>query len=129
MDRSTPKGQWIDLWRHLRRTGGKYMIRGLERDDPYIEKQRIIDAIAKYECDGRVLLCDRFMDCDCASSTSSREIPANYYAYIRAVEDIYSAAEGPGTTWLDYPGNIPESDFRDHALEAYEDGHPHVVYT
>jgi hypothetical protein len=121
---NTPREYWYAFWRRIRQAGAAHRYRG---DDPFIEKQRIIDAIAKYEQNGVVRLCDRFMDCDHAVSTSSRVIKANYYSYIRYLDLIYDGVEGPGTTWLDYPGNIPERNSRDLALEAFEDGHPHTV--
>jgi hypothetical protein len=46
------------------------------------------------------------------------------------VENFYSGLEGYGNIVFSEP-NEEDEDFsqsRDLALEAYEDGHPHVVY-
>lgn len=126
-NRNLARDQWYEFWRKLRKAGRSYDWIG-HPSDPLAAKQKVIDAIRKYQVDGKVRLCDRFMDCDCAQSTSWRDIPATYVHYEREVDEIYAWAEGPGTTWLESPATKPPAaEFRDLALEAFEDGHPHSV--
>jgi len=121
LGRGLKRSDWYNLWRVWRKH------HTTSQGCSYTEKLCVIEQIRKYEVDGKVRLCDRFMDCDHAVSTGSRLIPANYYAFTRVVNDIYDWAEGPGGCWLDYPEKVPERDGRDLLLEAYEDGHPHSV--
>jgi hypothetical protein len=44
------------------------------------------------------------------------------------IDSIYEGAEGPGSIWLSMPEDKVAPEFRDLALEAFEDGHPHIVY-
>lgn len=113
--------QWYRIWQRAR-----YWEKPV---DPLEAKQEIIDSINNHSHNGVVRLCSRFMDCDCSIATDYTEIPATYYSYVRHVEELYRDAEGPGSVWLDHPnGPRPDRGYRDLALEAFEDGHPHVVW-
>lgn len=46
----------------------------------------------------------------------------------RAIDAVYEGAEGRVSWWLTSPADVPERDERDHALEAFEEGHAHVIY-
>jgi len=115
---------WYAFWRKCRMNGYDFIS---QPGDALADKQAFIDEIKKYAVDGKVRLCERFMDCDHAISTSSSLVPANLYAVTKVIDDIYDNAEGTGSTWLDFPANKPEADSRDLALEAFEDGHPHSI--
>lgn len=70
------------------------------------------------------------MDCDCASSDSIRLYPAHAVRRIeREIDRLYECAEGPVRWHLCEPEKAAgfKSTRRDHALEAFEDGHPHYV--
>jgi len=124
--RELSRNQWYSFWSSLRKSGAGYNM--AQPNDPLAAKQSIIDALSKYSVNNQVRLCDRFMDCDHAVSTGSRLIPATYVHYEAVLQDIYDNAEGPGTTWLESPATEPPSaEFRDLALEAFEDGHPHSI--
>lgn len=121
--RDLPRAEWYKAWRIIRKYHGN------PSADSYTEKQSVIEQINKYAIDGKVRLCSRFMDCDCAISTTSSLIPANWYAVDRAMNEEYGNAEGRGSCWIESPEvDPPSANFRDLALEAHENGHPHVVY-
>ena len=119
--RTLSRDNWYKFWRLIRSHSE------ITRDDAFTAKVIMLDAIRKYEVDGKVRLCDRFMDCDCAIGTNSRVLPANYYIVVRRMDEIHNGAEGPGNCWLTWPDNPPFSDNRDLALEAHENGHPHSI--
>ncbi len=113
---------WYLFWRVWRKH------HTTSRGCSYADKVIRVEAIRKYEQHGQVRVCARFMDCDCASSTVSRRVPANYYAVIREMDDHYDNAEGTGGCWITYPDDLPPPEHRDYALEAFEDGHPHSIH-
>lgn len=69
------------------------------------------------------------MDCDSVRFTSAHRASCGM-SYIRQLEDIYSRAEGPTfhsrISRSDY--NEFQSEWRDLGSEAFEDGHPHIIY-
>lgn len=82
---------------------------------------------------GRVAVCRSGMDCDCTKYFDVRitEAPASIVAWLRDHERHCEWLDGPESTWFDRPSNFVEGDChesRDLILEAFEDGHPHVVY-
>jgi len=69
------------------------------------------------------------MDCDCVQYHYERNIPApTVIAFERDRDSMYEWADGPCNLGIGEPVDEPENHSRDLALEAYEDGHPHVVY-
>ena len=99
-----------------------------EVNDPLADRARLAGRIALHAQDGEVLLVVRQMDCDCAEWTSASVLPASVLVVQRAIDATYDNAEGRVSWWLASPDEHIERDERDHALEAYEEGHPHVVY-
>jgi len=81
---------------------------------------------------GRIRVWTQSVDCDMAQRTTQSTIPT-YKSVMEmwlVVENFYSGLEGYGNIVFSEP-NEEDEDFsqsRDLALEAYEDGHPHVVY-
>jgi len=75
-----------------------------------------------------VALCKWERDCDCVEGTSMRLVEATVAALDEAVERDYDWAEGPVRHWIQRPSDAFESEFHDRALEAFEDGHAHVIY-
>ncbi len=120
--RTMDRPLWYKHWRTIRQ-----VLRPSSADS-FVEKEATLEQIRKHEQHGHIRLCDRFMDCDCATSTCSRLIKANYYLVVKAMNDIYDNAEGIGGVWITYPSDRPEPDHRDYALEAHEDGHPHSIH-
>jgi hypothetical protein len=80
---------------------------------------------------GRVALCRSGMDCDCVTYTDARVIPApvSVVAWLREFDQHCEWLDGPESTWFDKPSRVTEGhESRDLVLEAYEDGHPHVIH-
>ena len=69
------------------------------------------------------------MDCDCSRWDDRVAIlPAVPTVVSRWVDRYHDGAEGPQWTRISRPSRAPKkSTSRDLALEAFEDGHPHVV--
>lgn len=72
------------------------------------------------------------MDCDCSQYHRESIRPAfnSVHEYKNWLDEEYEYAEGPHHVHLVHPSKIDKSRnaSRDLALEAFEDGHPHVVY-
>jgi len=69
-------------------------------------------------------------DCDmCKSTTAPFLTKANALDWEQVINRLWESAEGPVWYWLMSAADAAEAEgsFRDLALEAYEDGHPHYV--
>lgn len=80
---------------------------------------------------GQIAIVTSGMDCDCSAWTGSVSyVPATVAAVDEWLEDFYGNAEGPQGHYLAAPSvaRRVQRTSRDLALEAYEDGHPHVVH-
>lgn len=75
-----------------------------------------------------VLLCSWSRDCDMCESTSSRLVSADLAVIDDIITNDYEWAEGPMNHWIQKPSDFFEPSFRDRAMEAYEDGHQHIIY-
>ena len=92
------------------------------------ERALLDDLIEKHRRpDGTVLVSESGMDCDCVSySGRMHTIEASRAAYYELLDSLGEWADGPFTLQI---VSEPESyQCRDLAMEAYEDGHPQVVY-
>jgi hypothetical protein len=79
--------------------------------------------------EGQVCRYEWGMDCDCVSYSYERNIPApTVMAFVRERDSMYEWADGPCNLGIGKPVEEPYSHSRDLAMEAYENGHPHVVY-
>ena len=98
--------------------------------DKLVERQERNDYVQRFAENGRVVLEVWQMDCDCSSWTSYGECLASAIAVEAEMDKVYQYAEGPVRFTLIKPSDRPDQppEPRDHALEAFEDGHPHVVY-
>ncbi len=67
-------------------------------------------------------------DCDMCEGTTRRLVEAKVSAVERAMDRDFEWAEGPVRHWIQRPSDAFEAESRDRALEAFEDGHPHVIY-
>ena len=83
---------------------------------------------AEKAVDGKISVHNKGMDCDCASwyRVSNMDVPS-VFAEQRALESAYEWADGPLHIWYDSPTE-EYSESRDLALEAFEEGHAHVIY-
>lgn len=67
-------------------------------------------------------------DCDWSRATYTHVMPALPRAVLLYVDKLVEDAEGP-THWdLCRPSDAQPRTSRDLALEAFEDGHPHVIH-
>lgn len=87
--------------------------------------------VADFAENGQVAVVEGGMDCDCVQYDGHvHTFSSNITEFWKAIDQMYYSAEGP-IHW--YVARISEtkdvcSTSRDLAFEAYEDGHPHVVY-
>lgn len=67
------------------------------------------------------------MDCDCVKYDGSEQLlkPTVVEAW-RRIESFYEAAEGPCWCWFSEPVE-DHYESHDRALEAFEEGHPHMI--
>jgi len=82
---------------------------------------------------GMVAICRSGMDCDCTQYSSVRivPVPVSIVAWLREEDEHNNWLDGPESMWLDKPSNHDNEESyasADRAMEAYEDGHPSVVY-
>lgn len=104
----------------------------------YRAQQELNDATFSFGClqqllrDGKCYLSRFERDCDMMQSFSVRQCNSLESA-IRYRDSVYEGAEGPCSvrplTREEYDEAKPCEETRDLALEAHEDGHPHVIYT
>jgi len=126
LDRDLSRLEWTLFYRVFRKHGQ----RGSILDDSELgERERIAASIARMSIDGRIGVVESGMDCDCVRYCHGR-IHSGLTAirFQRLRDDTYAWADGPCCVSLCEPDQMPESYSRDLALEAFEDGHPHVVY-
>lgn len=114
--------------------GGKFenyrAVRNLSRVHHSINRRaavrRAIDSVA---VGGRVASVRSGMDCDCTQyfRKVTIDVPESLMKWQRDEDHHQSYLDGPESQWWEAPG---EDEFRsaDRALEAYENGHPSVVY-
>lgn len=84
------------------------------------------------ECDrgdGQMYVCESGRDCDGVEYLRGRYlIAASYEAYMHELDRIGKWADGPFHLSILRPDEQVEPYSRDLTLEAFEDGHPHVIY-
>jgi len=71
------------------------------------------------------------MDCDCCTFEYMRQAPPGAFMHERWLADFYNNAEGPQYHYYkptEEAEKYEQPRSRDLILEAYEDGHPHVVH-
>lgn len=96
------------------------------------ENARLRRILDRAQSDGKIGIVVSGMDCDCSSFHRERVYDSfSSVMEIKRFEDkAYEDAEGPLTVSFIHPSKINPSNnaSRDLALEAFEDGHAHVVY-
>ena len=92
---------------------------------------RMSDHINDVAEHGRVVVHIWQMDCDCASWDSFQNLPAHVRCVNDYIDRAYYAAEGQMRVSVIRPSEEPEPEdiprSRDHAMEAFENGHPYSI--
>jgi hypothetical protein len=105
--------------------------RDMFAEDSLMEKMHVARRIAEWAENGKIAVVYGGMDCD-MSRWDNRValIPANVMAYQKWYDGYMEGAEGPQWASIARPSDVADlkSESRDLALEAFEDGHAHVVY-
>ena len=126
LPRDFTRADFYQLWRIMRKHNT------LDRDDASrcAERAHIKTVLDKYVDEhGRVGVVESGMDCDCVSYCYGRvHADMTVTAFLKRRDDIYAWADGPCYVSICAPHDLPDNYSRDLALEAYEEGHPHVVY-
>jgi hypothetical protein len=140
MSKAHALGAWskdkrqLDLYRLAVRKGRDHRGRAADRFrwDELEGRARLASMISEYQEGGRVAIVYGFIDCDMSRADGLVHImAASPIAVSKWLDDFHAGAEGPQWWNLERPSAASEitEDHRDLALEAFEDGHPHVVYT
>lgn len=121
------KKLWKELAKSLAGNGRKGF-----RTDPLAQKAAKIEHMHSCTEAGQVAIMGSGMDCD-GSRWEDRFyclLPAVPVLIQRWMDEQYSHAEGPESYWLVKPSEVDDykEKNRDLALEAFEDGHSHVLY-
>lgn len=100
--------------------------------DPLEQKAIFAQRVRDCAEDGMVVIVSNGMDCDGVRYTGSKSglIPAVPTVVAKEMDLIYEWADGPVSAWVYAPsqaGVIPRTS-RDLGMEAFENGHPHVLY-
>lgn len=99
--------------------------------DYLTKRQRLYERIDLLAQNGQIGLHVDAVDCDCAHYTRAHVIPVHSHrAVLQIIDEIYETAEGMMSVTLMSPSVAKRYKWtsRDLALEAFEEGHPHVVY-
>ena len=102
------------------------MVDGL---DLLAERSELKQRIERVVEGGMVAIHKTGMDCDCSTwDYVEHERFRGVFAHEREWQEYMDGAEGPQSMGFHSPSHYPEqSESRDLALEAFEDGHPHYV--
>ena len=125
--RDTSRKNWKIIHQIMRRLGD----RGSTQDESRLAERVIIEGIiASYVQGGMVGLVQSGMDCDCSQYVNSDLVP-NLTAIQFQIrrDDMVEWADGPCQLSITSPDELPRAYSRDLAMEAWEDGHPHIVST
>lgn len=100
------------------------------RSDPLQDRADIAYMVYQKAQEGLIGFYQWSMDCDGASGDSLTLVAAVPIEIEARINSLYDNAEGPVRWDITYPAEVEEFEatHRDHALEAFEDGHPHVLY-
>lgn len=95
------------------------------------ERLNVKHRLAECAENGKVLIVESGRDCDCVEYDGKcYTIDASIDAYSKLYDEIADWADGPFWLSMDRPSNAHKYKYtsRDRILEAFEDGHPHLVY-
>jgi len=101
------------------------------RKDRLTEKESIVNYIKSKTENGKVAIVWSGMDADCVSWGNRVGVVSSSYMQIeKMLNDAYEGVEGSLDFYYEKPSiaeKLTETS-RDLAMEAFEEGHPHVVY-
>lgn len=101
-----------------------------QQPDRLAEREQLNRRIQEIAVDGRIGFYSWSMDCDGASSDYISDRPASVRLIQLHVDYLRYEAEGPVRWDLTDPALAQAGPLsqRDYGSEAFEDGHPHVIY-
>ena len=88
--------------------------------------QESLEILRSNERDGKVGIFWTSVDCDMCKASGTAVVPATLTHVKQWVVELFDGAEGP-TSWFLTTPEEERASFRDLALEAHENGHPHCV--
>ena len=96
-----------------------------------VEKENIVSHIKSKTENGKVAVVWSGVDADCVSWGNRVDVVSSSYVQIeKMLNDTYEGSEGSIDFYYEKPSiaeKLTETS-RDLAMEAFEEGHPHVVY-
>lgn len=100
------------------------------RDDPLARRQRLVNAINQHTENGFVSIVWSGRDCDGVYGCHAETYKACSIAIETDIERRYEWADGPLNCQFAKPSDVYglEPYTRDLGLEAFEDGHNHIIY-
>lgn len=131
--RGLNKGTYKDVMRVVGKTSG-YYFNG--RSSPVASVHHSINArvnlvniIEEKSVNNKIAFYEWGMDCDSVSSDSMNLYNASVYQIYKLIDNLYESAEGPVSWSLHKPDEIAEfkRSYRDHALEAFENGNAYSI--
>ena len=94
-----------------------------------VARQSLIRRIAKLQVDGQVAVWESGRDCDSVRYRGFKcLIPATVAAFDALYEHEHQWADGPFSLWVESPLLERQHCSRDLGMEAFENGHSHVIY-
>ena len=94
-----------------------------------VARQSLIRRIAELQVGGQVAVWESGRDCDSVRYSGFKcLIPATVAEFDALYEHEHQWADGPFCLWVESPLLERQRCSRDLALEAFEDGHSHVIY-
>ena len=94
-----------------------------------VARQSLIRRIAELQVGGQVAVWESGRDCDSVRYRGFKcLIPATVAEFDALYEHENQWADGPFSLWVESPLLERQRCSRDLALEAFEDGHSHVIY-
>ena len=101
------------------------------RKDRLVEKENIVNHIKSKTENGKVAVVWSGVDADCVSWGNRVDVVNSSYVQIeKMLNNTYEGSEGSIDFYYEKPSiaeKLTETS-RDLAMEAFEEGHPHVVY-
>lgn len=98
--------------------------------DDLARRARLKAKLADCSEDGMIAVVTAGMDCDCVRYRRVKYIPTpTVMEWVSRENDEHRYADGPVNMYIARPSDEPEGHVsHDLALEAFENGHQHVVY-
>ena len=105
---------------------------GQNRSDPLAHKLQLIKTVKKFAENGKILLIEGGCDCDGSQYQNKTHLVNATFVEVNAfIEHAEKWADGSIYFDFDFPSN--DEDYtrssRDLVLEAFENGHQHIIYT